>query len=123
MATINVLDSTGATVAVQLPNANGLPFAAVATVNLTSTTTSQPVVFAAGVSTNQIVVINGCPNIVYIKLAGTVTIPGATPDVTGIIACSPNSTQPFTLPMNGGTLAFIAATAGGPLTIMTGNGI
>ena len=91
---------------------------------LTSTTASQSVVFPTVGETLQLSIYNGAANPVYVSKAATVAIPSATPAATDpqVFCVPPTSTRLFTLPMNGGTLSYIAATAGGTLVIMTGTG-
>lgn len=101
---------------------NNMAFAVVATAVLASSNASQTVTFASGTPTKQIVIYNGGAGILFLKLASTITIPGSTPDITGIICVAPSTSQTFTLPMNGGALSYIASDTGGPLVIMTGNG-
>lgn len=100
------------------------PFVVSSTAVLTSTTSSQSVTFPASGQTNQIVVYNGGANPVYVAKAATVAIPSGAPALNDpqVLCIAPSTTQPFTVPMNGGTLSYVAATAGGALVIMTGNG-
>ena len=100
------------------------PFEVSSTAVLTSTTASQSVTFPAGAETTQLVIYNGGANPVYVSRAASVAIPSATPGINDpqVMCVAPSTTQPFTLPMNGGTLSYIAATAGGALVIMTGTG-
>ena len=96
---------------------------------LTSTITSQTVVFpAADGETLQLIIYNGAANPVFVAKAATVAVPavtasGGTAASPGVICIAPSTSQPFSLPMLGGTLAYIAATAGGFLAITTGSGL
>ena len=93
---------------------------------LTSTTASQTVTFpGTDGETAQIIVRNGAANPVYLAAGASVAIPGGTPSTStvGIIEVGANTTQTFDFSFGGGTIAYIAATAGGSLTIMTGVGI
>lgn len=97
---------------------NPFGFASVAT--LTSTTSSQTVsVPDTGV---QLFAYNGAANTVYLKWAGSVALPTDTfgGPYAGVLPAG--TTQVLTVPTGGGTLAYIANTAGGELTLATGYG-
>ena len=95
------------------------PFASAATVVLASTLVSQTTtVPSRGAGT--LVAYNAGPNVVYLKSAATVAVPAAGVWTDGVTAIAPGSTQ--SVSNVGGTLAYIAETAGGALYLSIGEG-
>ncbi len=96
------------------------PFAAAATVVLASTLVSQTTtVPSRGAGT--LVAYNAGPNVVYLKSAATVAVPTGGAWADGVTALAPGSSQ--SVSAVGGTLAYIAETAGGGLYLSIGEGI
>ena len=96
------------------------PFAAAATVVLTSTLASQTTtVPSRGAGT--LVAYNAGPNVVYLKAGTTVAVPVAGTWTDGVTAIAPGSTQ--SISNVGGSLAYIAETAGGGLYLSIGEGV
>ena len=91
-----------------------------ATVVLTSTTSSQTTSVPGGNTT--MIAYNAGSNPVYMRFAATVAVPDATWDYEPIYVVQPSTTQAFSIPSAGGTLAYIASTAGGTLVLSVGNG-
>ena len=87
---------------------------------LTSTTASQ----TTSVSQNcdDLLIYNGAANPVYMAWAGAVAVPTAGTWTAGLIIVPPGTSLKIAAPMGGGTLAYIAATAGGLLIISGGIG-
>ena len=96
------------------------PFAAASTVVLASTLASQTTtVPARGAGT--LVAYNAGTNVVYLKWAATVAVPVSGTWTDNITAIAPGSTQ--SVSNVGGTLAYIAETAGGALYLSIGEGV
>ena len=95
------------------------PLTAGATAVLTSTTSSQTVTLPSGY--NSLCAYNGGSNPVFLKIGASVAVPGATFDA-GVICVQPGTTQVFGISPTGGTLAYIAQTAGGTLVLTVGEG-
>ena len=104
------------------------PFQVSGTVLLTSLATAQTVIFpAANGETDSIVIYNGGANLLFATLGATVSVPGVTASGgsgSGLAywAIAPGTTQTFTCEMLGGTVAYIAQTAGGTVTMSVGAG-
>ena len=96
------------------------PFTVSSTVVLTSTTSSQTTAVPAGGSS--IIVYNGGANVVYLTFAATVAVPTTGTWTPNVIAAQPETTQSFGISRDGGTLAYIASTAGGLLVLSVGSG-
>ena len=98
-------------------------FAAEQSVQLTSTTTSQTVTLPAGYNSAR--VYNAAANTVWLKYSGigstpTSANPGAT--FSPVMFVSPSSTADIQIAPSGGSLAYIADTAGGLLNISVSRG-
>ncbi|MES2904225.1 MAG: hypothetical protein V4696_08580 [Pseudomonadota bacterium] len=86
---------------------------------LTSTTSSQITTVPNSGAT--LVVYNGAANPVFLTFGSSVAVP-ATGTWTGdLLIVQPSTTQTFA--NGGGTLAYIASTAGGLLTLSVGEGV
>ncbi len=86
---------------------------------LTSTTSSQTTQVPGGNGT--LVVYNGAANPVYLTYGATASVPAAGTWTGDIFIVQPGTTQTFAA--SGGTLAYIAATAGGTLILSVGEGL
>lgn len=95
-------------------------FTPASSVSLTSTTSSQ--VTSVPVGAYSITVYNGGANVVWLKWAATVAVPTAGTWTDNVFAVQPGTTQSFSAPQSGGSLSYIAETAGGQLIIGVGSG-
>lgn len=95
-------------------------FASAASVNLTSTTSSQSTTIPAG--SYSITVYNAGANTVWLKFASSVAVPSTGTWTAGVWAVQPGTTQSFDCPQTGSPLAYIAETAGGQLVVSVGSG-
>ncbi len=86
---------------------------------LTSTTASQTTTVPGGNGT--LVVYNGAANPVYLTFGATAVIPAAGTWTSDLMVIQPGTTQTFAA--SGGTLAYIASTAGGALILSVGEGV
>lgn len=93
-------------------------FVSIATVALTSSTSSQTVTLPAGGTS--MIAFNGGSNPVYLRWGSSISIP-TTPG-SGCYFVAPGQTALFSCQQSGGTLAYIADTAGGQLAISVGTG-
>jgi hypothetical protein len=86
----------------------------------TSTTSSQTLAVPAGATSMKVV--NAAANPLYLKFAATVAVPTTLASGEGEMYVAASSNDTFALPASitalGGTLAYIAVTAGGALTII-----
>ena len=89
---------------------------------LTSTAASQTTTVPAN-GGESITIYNGAANPVYLKWGASVAIPATGTWTSGIIVVASTTTQSFGNDIRGGSLSYIAATAGGLLTITTGEGV
>jgi len=101
-------------------NATGA-FTPLSTVVLTSTTSSQTTTVPA--NSGNMVAYNGGTNTVYLTFANSLAVPTTGTWTASVIAVQPGTTQTFTIPPAGGTLAYIAETAGGELILSVGQGV
>lgn len=90
------------------------------TIRLTSTTSSQTVTVPAGFPS--ITIYNGAANPVYLAFEASVAVPTLGVWADQVICVQPGTTQVFDNHDAGGTLAYIASTAGGELVISIGDG-
>lgn len=97
------------------------PFTSSQTVKLTSTTASQTVVVPNGF--NSLSIFNAGANPVYFAYGASIAVPTVGTWVPGLIAVQPSTTQVFANRPSGGTLAYIAETAGGTVLLSTGEGM
>ena len=95
-------------------------FTASSSVLLTSTTASAATVIPAG--NDDLLIYNGAANAVYMAWAANVAVPAAGVWGAGLIIIPPGVSMKIGCPIAGGSLAYIAATAGGALTISAGIG-
>ena len=86
---------------------------------LASTTSSQTTTVPSGNGT--LVVYNGGANPVFMTYGATVAVPATGTWTSDIVVVQPGTTQSFAA--SGGTLAYIAATAGGALILSVGEGL
>jgi len=84
---------------------------------LASTLASQTTVVPAG---GTLVVYNGAANPVYLTFGASVAVPGTGNWTSDLLIVQPSTTQAFA--NGGGTLAYIASTAGGLLVLSVGEG-
>ena len=103
------------------------PFMVSGTVLLTSTITSQTVTFANTGYNDSIVIYNGGANMLFAQPGASIAAPGVTASGgtgTGYAAwaIAPGSTQVFAYEEQAGTVAYIAQTAGGTVTMSVGSG-
>ena len=103
------------------------PFMVSGTVLLTSTTSSQTVTFANTGYNDTIVIYNGGANVLFAMPGVSVAVPsviasGGTGTGYAAWAIAPGTTQSFTYEEQGGTVAYIAQTAGGTVTMSVGAG-
>lgn len=96
-------------------------FTASRAVLLTSTAASQTTTVPGG--NGKMVVYNAGANPVLLAWAASVAIPAAGTWTDGLLVVSPGATVSTDIPIGGGTLAYIAQTAGGSLWLNTGEGI
>ena len=96
------------------------PFHSAKTIKLTSTTSSQTVTVPAGF--DNFVIYNGGSNPLYLKYGASVAVPTVGAWVDQLICVQPGTTQTFNNKDGGGTLAYIAETAGGTVIISVGDG-
>lgn len=94
-------------------------FTPIATAALTSTTSSQTIIIPPGSTT--LIVYNGGSNSVYFRFGASVTVPSGIM-ASGVYLATPGQTILYASPQSGGSLAYIADTAGGPLSISVGVG-
>ena len=97
------------------------PFIAAQSVVLTSTTSTQATIVPGG-GAGTLVVYNAGANVVYLKWAATVAVPVLGTWTSGVTAIAGGSTQSLSNNPFGGTLAYIAETAGGELILSIGEG-
>ena len=97
------------------------PFTSSQTVKLTSTTASQTVVVPNGF--NSLTIYNAGIYPVYFAYGASVAVPTVGTWVNGVIAVQPSTTQVFANTPVGGTMAYIAETAGGTVLVAVGEGI
>lgn len=95
-------------------------FTPASSVTLTSTTSSQSTLVPTGAYS--ITVYNGGANVVWLKWGASITAPVTGTWTDGVFAIQPGTTQSFSAPQGGGTLAYIAETAGGQLIVGVGSG-
>ncbi len=86
---------------------------------LTSTTSSQTTTVPGG--NGSLVVYNGAANPVYLTFGASIAIPATGTWTSDITVVQPGTTQVFA--SGSGTLAYIAATAGGLLILSVGEGV
>lgn len=95
-------------------------FTSRATTVLTSTTSSQTVTVPTGEPT--MIVHNAASNPVYLKWGASVAVPTTFASGDWTMAVPAGLSRSFDIPQAGGTLAYIASTAGGSLIISIGSG-
>ena len=97
------------------------PFTSSQTVKLTSTTSSQTVTVPTGY--NSLSIYNSGVYPVYFVYGASVVVPTVGTWVSGMIAVQPATTQVFANVPTGGTMAYIAETAGGTVVLSVGEGV
>ena len=97
------------------------PFTSSQTVKLTSTASSQTVTVPNGY--NSLTIYNAGIYPVYFAYGASVAVPTGGTWVSNVISVQPATTQVFANTPVGGTMAYIAETAGGTVILSVGEGV
>jgi len=87
---------------------------------LTATGSTKTTTVPAG--NDQIFAYNGGTDTLFFKWAASIALPTADTWTDGVTACPPGTTQCLGMPIDGGSLSYIAVATGGEFILGTGQG-